>query len=103
MKISAAVAALLGTSSASNVKMSSMQAKCSEMDAKCNASALADIDASNLLQIQDDGVGTHVDNTKEGDEAHYGKETHVINAENKHILDTQKECLDFVGKHQDHP
>lgn len=79
--------------------------ECDHMSAMCNVDQLAQIDATNLIQLGDDdhSIGTHVNNIKENHVAHFGKDAEKINAENKKILDTQKTCLDFVTTHPEHP
>jgi hypothetical protein len=90
------------------------QEKCDQMSAKCNVDALSQMATSNLVQLADDttpaatthenhGIANYKDNTKEGMAAHYGRTQAEIDAENKKILDTQKQCLDFVNDHPDHP
>jgi hypothetical protein len=101
------VSALIGASNTLPMQQqsTSLDDQCKEMSAMCNVPSLAEIETSNLIQLRDDdhGVGSHVNNIKESSEAHFGKTKEAINAENKKILDTQKQCLDFVSQHPDHP
>eukprot|EP00493_Phyllostaurus_siculus_P016206 UN16452 len=95
----AVIAALM--SSASAIKMRSsqnahMKHLCKDMD-KCDMS---------LVQISeepDHGTGNFNGNIQGTAAEHFGKTKAAIDAENKHILDTQKTCLDFVAQHTDHP
>jgi hypothetical protein len=109
------MSALIGVSSAVPIKnLLEGKDQYERMSAMCNTDALAQVGSSNLLQIKDDGataapvtdnhgISNWVDNTKESEQAHFGKTKAEIDAENKKILDTQKQCLDFVNDHPDHP
>jgi hypothetical protein len=115
------ISALIGASSQVQVSTlnTAMKEECSRMAAMCNAEELSQVDVANLLQMdvnadedadEDNsedknvaGINKFKDATKGSEKAHFGKTRKQINAENQSILSKQKECLDFVTEHPDHP
>jgi len=94
-------AALIGTAMAVKIseeivdeqllqESSEMEKTCADMDS---------IDEASLIEIDEDKFKKSVKSTYK---KHYGKTKAQIDAENKHIIGTQKTCLNFVKKYRGH-
>lgn len=101
MKFSVIAALMSSTYAVSlrNTQLSKMTEMCKDM---------SKFDMS-LVELEEDptaGVGkfnAETKNTADTIAKHFGKTQAEIDAENKHILETQKTCMDFVSTHKDHP
>jgi hypothetical protein len=99
------MAALLGSTTAVQLNQKSYMADmCKDMN-KYDMS-LVELEDEPAATAASAGVGNFNSETKNirGTMAeHMGKTKAEIDTENKHILETQAKCMDFVNAHQDHP
>merc|ERR1719473_565226 len=96
------IAGLLGAAAAVDVEpvdddlnmlSAEMQETCKDMNT---------IDESSLVEVDEEDT-KYKKAVKHSYKTHYSKTKKAIDAENKHILSTQKKCLAFVKKHRGHP
>lgn len=98
------MAALLGSTSAislNNSQLSKMGNLCKDMN-KYDMS-LVELETMDAPAAGVGNFNNATKNTEETIQKHFGKTQAAIDAENKHILETQATCLDFVNNHKDHP
>jgi len=99
------IAGLLGAASAVSVEQAPtednlVQMEAENLEAECKDFEQMDDDES-LLELEGEEERYNRAN-KYSYKAHYGKTKKQIDAQNHHILSTQKKCLDFVKKYRGH-
>merc|ERR1719473_1351371 len=101
------IAGLLGAASAVSVEQAPtednlVQMEAENLEAECKDFEQMDDDES-LLELEgEEGEDKYNRANKYSYKAHYGKTKKQIDAQNHHILSTQKKCLSFVKKYRGH-
>merc|ERR1712048_1000666 len=65
--------------------------------------SLVELDASADPAAGVGNFNAETKNTEDTIQKHFGKTKAEIDAENKHILETEAKCKEFVASHKDHP